>query len=618
MNKVYPALLSISILFGGSAVAQTKTAQTNAAIPLKASLDPFEPVGPAMGSSRVTIWEDDFSQPDVWTLDYDGNLALNWQIGTGLVNTGSFPTAPVNSPTAGNGYAMLDSDGFNNSTGVPEASHMTAGPISTSGYANVVLEFQTFYRKWTNEECYIVVSTNNADWPVLDPTSTDGGPLPNVFEVFPGMAVQEVIQNPTRIRINISQYAANQPQLWIRFYWAGEYGYSWFVDDVKVIEQPAFELIMEDGYLSSTGEGEEYGRIPAQHLNPGMLVGGNFLNFGVNTMTGISVAMDVTGPDPFTAGSAPVDLATAEAGLMDVDVVLPNGGNLGSGIYNATFTLSSNEAAQEEDLTNNVYLRNFEVSPLVFSLDGIGNHPSGYQALGSLGSNSFDQAADGLIVMNYYPLRVSQTVYGMEFLITSNSQEGSYVIGSIYDTTLTDLNLGSPLYQTDVLDIFAEDIAIGKKTVVFDSPQTLPPGGYYLALTLFSNGGLSRIRIVDDLTVPQPGLASAIQIPTEQVYTNGNAFAIRMMLDPTTSIEPSLELDGVSIFPNPSNTGVLNVRTSSAGTYHVEVINAIGEIIFSDRSNGDTSLDLSGHAKGLYTVRVSDANGTSVQRVAVN
>jgi hypothetical protein len=616
MTKYYaPLLVSLSVL-AGTAAAQ-KTQQPRNVRDVKPSLDATQPVGPALGASRVTLWEDDFSDPSVWTVGHDGNLELDWQIGVGLTNSGSYPTAPVNSPTAGNGYAMLDSDGFNNNTGVPEASHMTAGPFSTDGYPNVVLEFQTFYRKWTNEECYIVVSTNNTDWVPLTPQSTDGGPLPNVYEVFPGMAVQAVIQNPTRVRINISQYAGNQPQVWVRFYWAGEYGYSWFVDDVKVIEQPAYELIMEDGYLSHTGEGEEYGRIPVQHLNPTMQVGGNFNNFGVNTMTNLQVSMEVSGPNPFSAQSTPVDLNTAEAGLMDQSVALPNGGALGDGIYNASFTLSSNENSSEEDLTNNVYLRNFEVNPLWYTLDGIGNHPSGYQALGSVGSNSFNDAADGLIVMNYYPLAVQETVYGMEFLITSASQAGSYVICGIYDTTLVNSNLGSPIYETDVIDITQANVDDGRVVVRFAAPQTLNPGGYFLAIKLFSNGGTTHIRIVDDLTVPQPGLASAIQIPADQVYSNGNAYAIRLSMDANISVGNDLELEGVSLYPNPTN-GIVNIHTNTMDNYSIEVLNAVGGVVRQVRTNGSTKLDLSTEAKGVYTVRISSPKGSSVRRIALN
>lgn len=619
MKKIYASTLVLSVAISGNVLAQTRTAQPGAGITNRPSLDPAMPIGPANSGERSQVlWEDDFDSAADWTVGYDGNIALNWQIGIGLTNTGDFPTQPINSPTQANGYAMLDSDGFNNSTGVPEASHMTnAAPFSTLGYPNVVLEFQTFYRKWTNEECYIVVSTNNTDWPVLDPNSTDGGPIPNVYEAFPGMEVQAVIQNPTRVRINISDYAGDQAQVWIRFYWAGEWGYSWFVDDVQVIEQPAYELIMEDGYLSSTGDGEEYGRIPAQHLEPTMLVGGNYNNFGVEAVTNANVSLNVTGPTPFSAMGTASDLASAASGLMDQVETLPNGGALGDGMYNATFTLSSDNDGDEEDLTNNVYLRNFEVNSMMYTLDGIDNHPTGYQALGSLGSNSFTDAADGLIMFNYYPMAVSQMVYGMEFLLTASSVAGGYVICSVYDTTIVDNNLLAPLYQTDVVDITADHIADGKVTVVFDAAQNLAPNAYFFGVTLFSNGGANHFRIIDDLTVPQPGLASGISIPADQVYSNGNAYSIRLLLDPTISVGESAELEGVSVYPNPVSDGNLYVRTTQLGNFTIQVIDMLGQEVLNTRSNGNTTLDMSGFGAGMYSVRVSNGDASTVQRVAV-
>lgn len=613
MKRIYSVLCASGIVIG--AVGQTRTAQHHARIPMKPTSDAASPVGPATTSERSTIlWEDDFSVPSNWVVGHDGTLALDWQIGEGLTNTGDYPTQPVNSPSQGNGYAMLDSDGFNNNTGLIEQSHMTtANSISTAGYDNVVLEFYTFYRKWTNENIYVVVSTNNIDWQPL--TTTNPG-TPGVYEVFPGMAVQEVIDNPTRVRINISDVAGNQPAIWVRFYWAGEWGYSWFVDDVKVIEQPAYELIMEDGYLSHTGDGEEYGRIPSQHLEPTMLVGGNFLNFGVNAMTNAQVNLNVLGPDGFSASSSAVDLASAESGTMNEVITLPVGGALGNGMYEGTFTLTATEDSQEEDLDNNVYLRNFEVTPDWYTVDGIGNHPTGYQSLSSLGTNSFTDGADGLILFNYYPMRVQQTVYGIELGITSTSQEGSYFVVAIWDTTLdATSNLPSPLYSTDIIDVTAAHIADGKVTVAFDTPQTLQPGGYFVGVTLYSNAGASLLRVVDDLTVPQPGLTSGIQIPADQVYSNGNAFHIRLATTNVVSVPERDELDGIAIGPNPVTDGAVRITTMKPGAYLVDVMDVLGKRVLSTRTGGSATLDLSGQPAGAYMVRVSDGSASIVRRV---
>ncbi|MBK9177227.1 MAG: T9SS type A sorting domain-containing protein [Flavobacteriales bacterium] len=622
MNRYYASAFFFVLASTGTVMAQTRTAQGRALIPVKPTLDETVPIGPAaMGERSTVIWEDDFSTPSNWTLGYDGTLALNWQVGVGLTNTGDYPTQPVNSPSQGNGYAMLDSDGFNNNTGLIEQSHMTtANPINTTGYDNVILEFQTFYRKWTNEEIYIVVSTNNTDWIPLEPSSTDVTPIPGVYEVFPGMEVQAVISNPTRVRINISDAAGNQPQVWIRFYWSGEWGYSWFVDDVKVLEQPAYELVMEDGFLSHTGNGEEYGRVPQQHLNPTMRVGGSVLNFGVNAMTNCQVQMNVNGPSGFSAIGNSVNLASAESATMDQSVNLPNGGALAGGLYQGNFTVVADEDDQEDDLGNNTYLRNFEVNPDWYSVDGIGNHPTGYQTLSSLGTNSFTGDSDGIILLNQYPIRTAQTVHGLEFLITSTSQENSYVICSIYDTTVTaTFDLLPPLYETDVIDITAADVTAGRVVVPFDSPQLLQPNAYYIGVKLFSNGGVNNLRIVDDLTVPQPALTSAIYLPSDsRIYSNGNGFAIRMATTTLVSVPEAGELAGISIYPNPALDGLVQFRSATPGAFTIQVLDVLGQEVLNTRSNGSSTLDLSGHAKGAYLVRVSDGNASTVQRVMVD
>lgn len=616
MKRTYALTLLSTLLAPGALLAQNKTAQVRALVPVKPTLDTVTPIGPAQSGARSTvIWEDDFSNPANWTLGYDGTLALNWQIGVGLTNSGDYPTQPVNSPTQANGYAMLDSDGFNNNTGLIEQSHMTtAQPISTAGYPNVILEFQTFYRKWTNENIYVVVSTTNADWVPLTPTNPG---ILGVYEVFPGMAVQEVIQNPTRVRINISDAAGNQPQVWIRFYWSGEWGYSWFVDDVKVLEQPAFELVMENAFLSHTGSGEEYGRVPQQHLGPTMRVGGDFLNFGVNAMSNCQVQMNVIGPNGFSANSTPVNLASAESGSMDQSINLPNGGALGTGLYQGTFTVAADEDDQEDDIANNTYLRNFEVNPDWYSVDGIGNHPAGYQTLSSIGTNSFTSDADGVMVLNQYPFRTTQMVHGLEFLLTSNSVAGSYVICGIYDTTLTEtFNLLAPLYETDVIDITEADVTAGRKVVEFDVPQSLSPNAYFFSVKLFSNGGANNIRVVDDLTVPQPGLTSAIYLPSDaRIYSNGNGFAIRIRTTSFVSV-PELAAQGVSLAPNPSS-GMLNFSAEQPGSYTIEVLSLLGERVLTERSNGSTVLDLSALAKGVYLVRIGNGERTGVQRVVL-
>jgi hypothetical protein len=84
----------------------------------------------------------------------------------------------------------------------------------------------------------VVISTNNTDWPALEPL-TDVSGMPNVFHVWPGMAQQDAVDYPTLKSIDISDVAGGQPTVWVRFHWTGTWGYSWFVDDVALLPLPA-------------------------------------------------------------------------------------------------------------------------------------------------------------------------------------------------------------------------------------------------------------------------------------------------------------------------------------------------------------------------------------------
>lgn len=621
MNKFYVSCLSLLAVSSG-AFAQSKTQQPIHSR-VKPTLDAVSHNSPVNRGGAAALWSDDFSNASTWVLDYAlGAPALNWQIGIGLTNTGSFPTNPVASTTASNGYAMLDSDGFANQN-LTESSYMTtANPIDLSQVDRVVLQFESFYRRWTDEECYIVISTNNTDWPALTP-ATDISGLPNVFKAWPGMAVQAVIDNPTLVRINISEAAGNEPQVWVRFHWTGTYGYSWFVDDVSIIEQPANDIVLNASYLSHTGTGEEYGRIPASQLNPEMLVGGEVFNFGYDEQTDISLVLEVLDASDnlvFNAGGSASSILSTDTISIESSVTLPV---MPNGLYRSFATAVSGQEFDGPFFANNSEQRNFEITDLMYSLDGIGNHPQGSQALGSIGSNSFTNAEDGLMIFSYYEVISPVNVVGIEFLVRRNRSTwpGASVIVALHDTTdilSTPATVTNTIAQSEIYDVTEADTTSGIVRVYFDQVVALAAGGFYAGVELFSNDSTSPIRLIDDLTVPQPALASAIYDPSDGTfYTNGNAMAIRLLLEAPSSIGDDLALQGISLYPNPSN-GLVNIRTEQLDQYTVEVFNVLGENVLTTSINGNTSLDLSGNAKGVYMVRVSNEVATTTQRIILN
>jgi len=619
MNRLYTIAISLAIT-SGAITAQTRS-NLNGNSNMAPTLD--QPTyRPATGNDRAIIWSDDFSVASHWAMGHDGTQNLDWTIGTTVPTTGAH-IAGIMSTTAANGFAMVNSDAFGNTTTNYEQSFLTnVTPVSCTGHPNVVLEFQTQYYKWTNEECYVVVQTTNNNWPVLDPT-TNISTLTGVYRVWPGMQTQDHVDNPTIKHINISAVAGNQGTVYVRFYWSGIFGYQWYVDDVKIIDQSQIDATLYNAFMSETGTGEEYGRIPTGQLPANMNVGADLINTGVDTLTNPKIVMKVRNTSMsvvFSDSFSIASLAPGDTMLMNHNLPLPV---LPVGAYTSTFIASSDQNATDGNLADNSHLRTFEVTDNIYALDEIGGHPAGYELLTSLGTASFTNAADGLIEFTYYPVLTTMTVTGIEFVLTSTSTSGGSVTVSLRDTAnvIPPGNDVSTFIQTASHTISAYDVGVGTVGVAFNPPVVLQPGHYFAGVEMFSNSNANDFRILDDITVPQPTWASAIYdpgaTPNPRVYSNGNAFAIRLTSNPNVGVTEHHDLQGVSLYPNPS-TGAVTLYSSTVKNYLVEVINVMGETVMTNHINGTANMDLTSLAKGLYSVRVSDSKASMVQRLVLN
>lgn len=620
-------MLGLAVV-GTSAMAQSKSDFEQYSTRLQDRVAPridYDEMQAEQNRGGGPLWSDDFSTPSNWVIDHDATASsLDWELG--IVGAGG-PAAidTIHSTTQSNGYAMIDSDEYGGETGGSEVEDCwltTANPIDLTNTSNVVLEFETWYRRWNYERPYVVISTDGVTWPDLNP-DTDISQMNNVFDVFPDFPdATSLDQNPTLVRLNISAAAGNQSQVWIRFHWTGTWGYAWFVDDVKLVEQPANDLVTDYAFISHTGNGEEYGRIPQNQLPSGFNVGGGFNNFGYADQNNVVAMLDVVDGSSTSVMSATANYSLAISGQSyEMDETATPSGVLPVGLYEGSLTVSSDEEMSgASTFGNNVYLRNFEVTENtegLYSLDGIGVHPSSYQSVGSLGTNSFTDAADGFMMLAYYEVSQPLDILGVEILLSSATVFGGSIIVALHDTAdvLAD-DVTNTLEQTDVIDITQSHVDAGKVTVMFAEPFMANPNGYYASVEMFSNGNENDIRILNDLTVPQPALASMIFIPNDQVYTNGNAAAIRLITSDPNGIAEVAALEGVSVYPNPTE-GLVRVNIKEQGKYAIEVMNVLGETVYTSTTLGSTSIDLSAFDAGVYVIRVSTDEAAYTDRLIV-
>jgi hypothetical protein len=414
--------------------------------------------------------------------------------------------------------------------------------------------------------------------------------------------------------VNITSAAGGQANVKIRLRYIGAWDYAWLVDDLKIIEQPAYDLRSLSPYVAGTNnEGLEYGKTPVAHLDASYDVGGSVMNFGAaaNTNTIANVNFGSGLVYNYNVGSINSG-DTLSYGATETP-------NLSVGMYNGVYTVSSTEEAAGSALfANNVGNRNFEVTNNVYALDGIGVNPASLQTTTTLGSNSFTTTT-GTIFANMYHLRGGNTnnvVVSLEIGIASTTTAGTQIQVAMIDTmemitndgflSLTDLN--GNVAESDYYTVTAADIAAGKITVFFPQPVALGDGAYYAAvLTEVSTSNI--IRILNDETVLQPWYASVIHLINDGgTYSNGNALAIRMNMG--TSGLDNETATNVSVYPNPSSEVVTIESNMTEGS--IQIMDLTGKVIANEMINGvSTSFNTSALTNGMYTVILT--NGSTVE-----
>ena len=74
----------------------------------------------------------------------------------------------------------------------------------------------------------------------------------------------------------------------------------------------------------------------------------------------------------------------------------------------------------------------------------------------------------------------------------------------------------------------------------------------------------------------------------------------------------------VSVYPNPSNTGVLNVLVSTNAT--VELLDMNGKLVISQNVNANVKqeINVDNLANGVYTIRIQNNEFLSTSKVVIN
>jgi hypothetical protein len=539
MKNIYTAFF-LSLTFN-LAIGQQALLPANKQVPQSYERSDRPVTNTLRGGGGSAIWSDDFSDPSTWVIDHDPTASsLDWEIGPNLGCGGFYPIDTINSTTQANGYAMVDSDEYGGESGTGEVEDSwitTAASIDLSGQNNVVLQFESQYFKYNAEECYVVISTNNTDWPDLDPY-TDISGMPNVYYAWPGLNESEEVDNPTTREINISASAGGQPTVWVRFHWTGTWGYAWFVDDVKIIPQPANDIRLESTYISHNSSGIQYGTVPSNQTGQAMTIGGDVYNFGYTDQSNLSFDADF---NLFNISDTYSLLESDSSQFMQGTTSTV----LNPGYYSGIISVESDDDNQitGTNYSNNTELRSFNVSDDLYAID---NLAVGGWGGASIGTDSYATAFGDIGLYSRYDVADEITISGLTILLDAdNTSVGATVIASlqpVFDFSLGGATAIGGLAYSEQHTITQEDIDAESVFIPFESPYTISNDSIYAGIYLQSDGNVYDIRILDDESQVQPLDASMILLD-DNTYNNGEALAIRMNLCTSTTLQTETSCD---------------------------------------------------------------------------
>ncbi len=220
------AILSFSLLLSNS-VAQTPILTFS----FDEGLEEWTPVGlassdPTKADSALWVW------------------APNGDAGSGAFNNGNVPIGSV----SGGGALLFDSDGYDNggnpdpdaaNTGpvpAPQMGEITSPALDFSSESRVILTFYQYYRYFA-KDAESDFTTPNSSFEV----SGDGGATWTSFVINEDISPNRSTRPTDIIVQDITDIAAGQSDVRVKFVWEGEY-YYWLIDDVTFYNEIGNDL----------------------------------------------------------------------------------------------------------------------------------------------------------------------------------------------------------------------------------------------------------------------------------------------------------------------------------------------------------------------------------------
>lgn len=579
MKKVYLGLAAL--LVGTGAFAQQNV---SVGIAKNKEIAPAK-INKTANFEKADLWSNDFSTPGQWTISNNVGNSDNWVIGTG-VPSGAYAIDGIESTTAANGFALFDSDLL--CSGNQNADVYYSTPIDLTGYPNVKVTFESMYRRFQGN-CYVIASTDGTTWTQV--------------QVHTTIAVNGTTANPAITSADVSAIVGGSSTAYIGFRYIGGCDYAWMVDDVKIQTVDDYDLEAVGLYWGSEGAWGvrmPYYQVPNDQVTD-IFFSGVVKNAGVMDITDVNFAV----ANGHTSASAPGTLNSGATDTFDVaaEFATPSTNNN----YTFDFTLST-PGNTEPNLVNNAYTSTtVSVNDFIYARD-----------MGTLVGGSFNQG-EGFEVGNVFDIVNATDIYGVDVVINGNTNVGAQIFAKLYAIGETELT--QYMGESDIYTVTNADLGNKVTLPLLEAPFALDANTPYIVVVgTYGDGGAT-----DDLVVGTSGQSSPTQEEqnsyyydaTDQTwyYTTATPM-VRMNFNPSLSINSVSELEGVKVYPNPSE-GIINITNDLNVENTIVVTDVTGKIVASTVASSATTLNLSNAGTGIYLVTIANANGKKVERVVI-
>ena len=372
------------------------------------------------------IWSEDFSGgqiPGAWTVVDNNAMSYVWYWSDdavpGQAGTYSGNNQVFGATTAANGYIMISGDIYNaGGNAVAMDSYFITDAINCDSATTVMVKFEQYFRNCCSASTALnmSVSTDNVTW-------TD-------FSVLNGVATNAASDNPDVVTINVTNIAAGQSTVYLKFHQSLNSHYFWAVDDISLITAPINEIKLEKTYNNFLGTyGAEYGRsgyyslIPSNQYMP-LFLGGDIKNKGVveqHNVTLLGKVLDDTGAEVFSGTEDTSSLVVDSLVLLEIGTFFEP---TTTGDFSITW-----ECYQDE--VDEIPENNFG-DTVDFSITDNKVYARDIMRTGTVTPDNYIDGADGDLVGTDYYIFESDTAESISVYIFNSSIVNTVLIGKLF------------------------------------------------------------------------------------------------------------------------------------------------------------------------------------------